>query len=40
MGKKKQPKPDTYRDSKETRPPEPEQRYPDRGLPAGSGARA
>ena len=30
MGKKKHPRPDTYRDPKETRPPEPEQRYPDK----------
>ena len=30
MGRKKQPRPDTYRDPKEPRPPEPEQRYPDK----------
>jgi hypothetical protein len=39
--KKQQPKPDTFRDPKETRPPEPERRYPDTekepqpGRPAG-----
>jgi len=30
MDKKKQPKPDSYRDPKESRPSEPERRYPDK----------
>jgi len=40
MAKKKQPKPDTYRDPKETRSTEPEQRYPDKDSgPAREPAR-
>ena len=37
MGRKKQPRPDTNRATKEPRPPEPEQRYPDRYPDKDSG---
>ena len=33
MEKKKQPKPDTYRDPKDPRSPESERRYPDQDSP-------
>ena len=40
MGKKKQPKPDSYRDPKDARPPEPERRYPDQDAQSRPGRTA